>query len=113
MADGSPPRKDKAAPDDDLSRIVGDKAARKLRARQSKYKSIWFGLSVFGLIGWSVALPGIIGAWLGYLLDEYFPREQSWTLALLLAGITLGCFNAWRWLEIERRKIAAKEDDDA
>ncbi len=43
-----------------------------------------------GLIGWSVA-----GAALGLWLDEHHPSGHSWTLALLMAGLMIGCLNAW------------------
>ena len=33
----------------------------------------------------------------------------SWTLALLLAGVTLGCFNAWYWVSGERKLIDEDE----
>ena len=97
---------------DKLAETIGKQAARKRRAARNKNKNIWFGFSVFGLIGWSIALPCLLGAGIGWWLDINYPRSQSWTLMLLLAGLTLGCFNAWRWLEIERKKITKLEDDD-
>ena len=40
-----------------LSRQVGVKAARKLKARRSGTPGVWFGLGMMGLVGWSVAVP--------------------------------------------------------
>lgn len=75
-------------------------AARKLKARQS-HKSVWFGLGMFGLVGWSVAVPTLLGIALGLWIDGHFPSQYSWTLMLLLLGIGLGCFNAWYWVQQE------------
>lgn len=101
-----------AARQADLETVVEGKAARKLRARRGKLRHVWFGFSVFGLIGWSVAVPCLLGAGLGLWLDENYPREHSWTLTLLLAGLTLGCYNAWRWLQKEGSDINRSEEED-
>ena len=77
---------------------VGSKAARKLRARRNGAPGVWFGLGMMGLIGWSVAVPTLLGAALGTWLDAKHPGAHHWTLALLVAGLMLGCLNAWRWV---------------
>lgn len=95
----------------DLARQVGAKAARKLRARRHTSAGIWFGLGMMGLIGWSVAIPTLLGAALGLWLDQRYPGGRSWTLALLVAGLAIGCFNAWRW--IAREDQAMREEQEA
>ncbi|PQA89575.1 AtpZ/AtpI family protein [Hyphococcus luteus] len=78
------------------------KAARKIKARREGRHSIWFGFGMFGLIGWAVAVPTLIGVALGLWLDRVAPTSFSWTLALIVAGVCLGCWNAWRWVSQER-----------
>jgi len=95
----------------DLAGQVGAKAARKLRARRHPTAGIWFGLGMMGLIGWSVAIPTLLGAALGLWLDQRYPGGRSWTLALLVAGLAIGCFNAWRW--ITREDKAMREEQEA
>jgi predicted F0F1-ATPase subunit len=56
-----------------LSEEVGAKAARKLRARRHSAQGVWFGLGMMGLIGWSVAIPTLLGAALGLWLDRHYP----------------------------------------
>jgi ATP synthase protein I len=34
---------------------------------------VWFGLGMMGLIGWSVAVPTLLGAALGIWLDNRYP----------------------------------------
>lgn len=97
-----------------LATEVGSKAARKLRARRHPTNGVWFGLGMMGLIGWSVAVPTLLGAALGLWLDNHYPGNTSWTLALLVAGLVIGCFNAWRWVakEDEAMKEEQGESDE-
>ncbi len=90
---------------EEFSRQASWKEARKLKAKEPKPGGVWFGLGMFGLIGWSVALPALAGALLGAWIDRTWPSRYSWTLMLLLLGIILGALNAWHWVSQERKKI--------
>ncbi len=93
---------------------VGAKATRKLKARRNSTHGVWFGLGMMGLIGWSVVIPTLLGAALGIWLDKNDPGGRSWTLALLVAGLTIGCLNAWFWVSKEDKAMRDEpEDDDA
>lgn len=94
----------------DLASHVGDKAGRKLHARRNRSPGVWFGLGMMGIIGWSVVVPTLLGTALGIWLDAHHPdAAHSWTLALLVAGLVLGCANAWHWVAKEDRRI--REDE--
>lgn len=95
-----------------LADQVGAKADRKQRARQDGTQGVWFGLGMMGLIGWSVVVPTLLGAALGVWLDMRYPATRSWTLALLIAGLVLGCFNAWHWVSKEDRAMHEPEKKD-
>lgn len=95
-----------------LAGQVGAKATRKLRARRHAARGIWFGLGMMGLIGWSVAIPTLLGAGLGLWLDKHHPGGRSWTLALLVAGLTIGCLNAWHWVAKEQKAMRQEQEDD-
>ena len=82
----------------------------KLKAQRGATKSIWFGLGMSGLIGWSVTVPTLIGAALGIWVDKHHPSTYSWTLMLLLMGLIIGCFNAWHWVDSEYKEM--QEDPD-
>jgi ATP synthase protein I len=82
---------------------VGTKEARKLRARQEKDQGMWFWLGMFGLVGWAVAIPTVIGIAVGIWIDTTWPSRYSWTLMLLFIGVMLGCLNAWFWVKRESR----------
>jgi ATP synthase protein I len=105
------PKKSERPPDpeNDFTRQLKIKEARKLRAQARDKANVWFGLGMFGLIGWSVMIPTLLGVAVGIWIDRTWPSRFSWTLMLLLLGIILGSLNAWRWLSQERQKID-KED---
>ena len=94
-----------------FSREVGAKAARKLRARNST-QGVWFGLGMMGLVGWSVVVPTLLGAALGIWLDHRHPGNHSWTLTLLIAGLAIGCLNAWHWVDKEDKEMREEQDND-
>jgi ATP synthase protein I len=95
---------------DELASTVGAKEERKLKARRNPTQ-VWFGLGMMGLIGWSVAVPTLLGAALGAWLDRRHAGAHSWTLALLVAGLVIGCLTAWHWVAKEDR--AMQDHDDA
>jgi ATP synthase protein I len=91
---------------------VGAKAARKLKARRHATSGVWFGLGMMGLVGWSVVVPTLLGAALGLWLDRRYPGGRSWTLALLVAGLALGCLNAWHWVAKEDKAMREEQADN-
>lgn len=95
-----------------LADRIGAKADRKLRARRQVGSEVWLGLGMMGLIGWSVALPTLLGAALGIWLDRHYPASHPWTLALLMAGLVIGCANAWHWIAREEKAIHKNEEDE-
>lgn len=59
------------------------------------------GIGTFGMIGWSMAVPIVGGAFLGLWLDRVAPQRFSWTLALILAGVVIGGFISAAWIKKE------------
>ncbi len=98
--------------DNGFQEQVSRKEKRKLKARREGKDSVWQGFGVFGLIGWSVAVPTVIFALIGFFLDERYGGEQSYTLAMLAAGLFLGCLNAWYWVDKKMKEIHEEERND-
>ena len=94
-----------------LVETVDVKERRKLRARRDRASQVWFGLGMFGVIGWSVAVPMLLSLALGIWIDRRWPSQYSWTLMFLFLGVVLGCLNAWYWLTRERAKIEQARED--
>ncbi|MDD5456377.1 MAG: AtpZ/AtpI family protein [Candidatus Margulisbacteria bacterium] len=88
-----------------FSKEVGSKADRKLRAIRDSSHSVWFGLGMMGLVGWSVVIPTLLGTFLGIWLDKHHQGNHSWTLMLLIIGLIIGCFNAWHWIDKEDKEM--------
>jgi ATP synthase protein I len=91
---------------------VGASVARKLKARDDPAPGLWFGLGVMGAIGWSVTVPTLLGAALGLWLDHHHWSRHSWTLALLVAGLSIGCLNAGFWVARQAHAIQDSKRDD-
>lgn len=92
--------------------VIKKKEQQKLRAKKHKKNWIfWIGFSIFGLIGWSVILPTIIGLGLGIWIDQKWPSPISWTLILSIGGLMLGCLSGWMWIQKERREIERERND--
>jgi len=102
---GHPSRDETMTDEVNFLRQVAEKSARKIAARRAGSSGVWFGLGMSGLIGWSVAVPSLLGAMLGVWLDKNHHSAHSWTLTLLIVGLTIGCLNAWHWVAQEQRAM--------
>ena len=91
---------------------VEKREVRKLRARKSAQRSVWYGLGLFGIVGWSVAIPTLIGVAIGIWIDRRYPGPYSWTLILLFAGLLAGCLVAWHWVNRERKDIEKERENE-
>ncbi len=87
------------------------KQERKLHARRTKQRGTWFGLGMMGTIGWSVVVPTLLGVALGSWIDAHWSSPISWTLVLLIAGLLVGCMNAWFWIAREQRAMERERED--
>ncbi|WP_234405818.1 AtpZ/AtpI family protein [Leeuwenhoekiella sp. MAR_2009_132] len=87
-----------------FSEEIAKKEKRKLKA-QHKKNSVWSGLGMMGMVGWSVAVPAVIGAALGLWLDKNYTQSFSWTLTLLFIGVITGGIIAWYWVQKEDSEI--------
>ncbi|PWQ93842.1 AtpZ/AtpI family protein [Leucothrix arctica] len=96
--------KNKPQQQDRFLKSVDSKAEIKIRAQEEKHRSVWFGLGMFGLVGWAVVVPTLLGVLLGKWIDDHTIGHVSWTLNLLIVGLIIGCFNAWFWIQKENKK---------
>lgn len=96
----------------DFDAKIAAQAARKLKAQRAGTQSAWFGLGMFGVIGWSVTVPTLLGALLGAWWDRHHPGPHSWTLALLVAGLVIGCANAWVWVAQQNAAMHRETEDE-
>ncbi len=95
-----------------FSKQVQEKAQRKLKALHNDNKSVWFGLGMMGIVGWTITVPTLLGAVLGMWLDKEHPNTFSWTLSLLIFGLLVGCIAAWHWITKEHKEMNQKNEKD-
>lgn len=97
----------------ELSQQVHSKETRRIRGRRQKRHGMYFGLGMFGLVGWSVAIPTFLGLAAGIWIDQTWPSRFSWTLMGLLGGVILGCYNAWYWVNKESQPNDMTEEEES
>lgn len=95
----------------EFSKSIETKERRMLKEKSRTKHPILKNLGMFGLIGWTVAAPTLLGTFAGNWLDERYPSQRSWTLTLLIAGLVLGCLGAWFWLSKEKKDIQKEEEE--
>ncbi|HUH37798.1 MAG TPA: AtpZ/AtpI family protein [Spongiibacteraceae bacterium] len=88
------------------------RAERMRRARSAPGSSPLRGLGAFGMIGWSIAVPTVSGAFLGVWLNRVAPQSFSWPIALILGGIVVGGMIAWTWVTRETADRAAPGEQE-
>ena len=97
---------------DHFTAQVAKKEALRKKALRHKDETVWFGLGMFGIVGWAVAIPTLIGVALGLWIDRTWPSQYSWALMLLIAGVLIGCMNAAYWVRRVRSKIIEEDEED-
>ncbi len=104
MPEAKPSEQSAMEQQDAFRKEVAARHERKERAKAKKLRTVWFGLGTFGLVGWSVSIPTVVGIALGVWIDRTWPGRHSWTLMLLVVGAALGCWTAWQWIEKESQR---------
>lgn len=78
---------------------VRRRAARAQRRLREGEPTLARQLATVGVLGWIVVLPMLGGIALGRWLDRHvLGGGILFTAALLLAGLGVGCWSAWRWM---------------
>ena len=80
---------------------IARQAERMKSTRDNPGPSPLRGIGTFGMIGWSIAVPTVGGAFLGHWLDRVAPQGFSWTIALILGGVVIGAFISASWINKE------------
>lgn len=94
----NPAQQNRTEEPEEMERTIAAKEARRISARSEDNHTLVTGLSIFGIVGWSVVVPTLVGIALGIWIDGRWPGRFSWTLMLLFGGLICGCLNAWYWI---------------
>jgi ATP synthase protein I len=58
-------------------------------------------MGMFGLVGWTVAVPTLLGLAFGAFLDGRIDSSVSFTITFLVVGAAIGASMAWYWIRRE------------
>jgi ATP synthase protein I len=83
---------------DPLIREVHRHQARRAAFARDGEPSVGRRLAQIGVLGWIIVAPMLAGIYAGRWLDVRFDSGLFWTAPLLLVGLGLGGWFAWRWM---------------
>ena len=81
-----------------LKKAVRDERQRQDQGKAEGHRSIGQDLAMIGVLGWTVVTPTLLGIFAGRWLDHTLPFQSPifWTLSLMIGGLVLGCWLAWK-----------------
>jgi|SRR5579875_2415479 ATP synthase protein I len=88
----------------DLSRRTRLCCERRARFEREGERPIGRNLALMGSLGWLIVIPALLGIAAGAWLDRNFGTGVFWTGALLVGGLAIGCWMAWRRVAEEQEE---------
>jgi ATP synthase protein I len=85
--------------DDPLVKGVQLRQERHRRWMREGDPSVARRLAQIGVLGWIIVVPMLTGIFVGRWLDRTFNSGLFWTAPLLMLGLALGCWSAWKWMK--------------
>ncbi len=76
-------------------RVRSERRRRSLREGETSFARY---LGQVGVLGWTIVTPALLGLFAGRWLDHRLGSGIFWTAPLMLAGLALGCWSAWKWM---------------
>jgi ATP synthase protein I len=95
----APPPETRPDEQDQLVKGVRLRGERRRRWLREGDASVTRRLAQIGVLGWIIVVPLLIGIFVGRWLDQKFNSGLFWTAPLLMLGLVLGCWSAWKWME--------------
>lgn len=90
---------DKAEPEahDGMIDSVRRARERQLQQREDEPSMMRF-VGQIGVLGWIIVMPILIGLFIGRWIDAKLGTGIFWSAPLMLVGVVIGCWSAWRWM---------------
>jgi ATP synthase protein I len=86
---------------DPLVASARQKGERRRRWRREGEPSTARRLAEIGVLGWVIVTPMLIGVFIGRWLDRTFTSGIFWTAPLLIIGLAIGAWSAWKWINAQ------------
>ena len=77
---------------------IRQRIARHEHARREGELTFVRHLAQIGVLGWTIVIPALMGVFIGRWVDQRLGTGIFWTGPLLMVGLTVGCWAAWRWI---------------
>jgi ATP synthase protein I len=77
------------------------KGERRRRWQREGEPSTARRLAEIGVLGWVIVTPMLIGVFIGRWLDGAFASGIFWTAPLLIIGLVIGAWSAWKWINAQ------------
>ena len=84
--------------DSNLLSSIRRRVTRHTKAQREGQPSFGRYLAQVGVLGWTIVLPTLLGVFAGRWVDHRLGTGIFWTGPLLMAGLAIGCWSAWRWV---------------
>lgn len=98
MTGATDPQPPEGTDPDRLPAAARQAAERARHAAANPEPSLGARLGQIGVLGWTVIAPTLLGLFLGRWLDRYFASGIQFSATLLMVGVTIGFWSAWKWM---------------
>ena len=90
----------KGAPEEPDGLVLGTRLRSERQRRQAAEgePSVVRRLGQIGVLGWIIVTPMLLGVFAGRWLDLRLGSGLFWTGPLLMLGLGVGAWSAWRWV---------------
>ena len=83
---------------DGLTKAVRERRARRKLWRSEGEPSTLRFVGQIGVLGWIIVAPTLVGLFIGRWIDRAFGTGIFFSAPLLMIGVVIGCWSAWRWM---------------
>lgn len=91
---------DKKNGTDPLVKEIERERERRNRWAREGDMSVGRRLVQIGVLGWIFVIPTLAGLFLGRWLDASFGTGIFWSAPLMIVGLCIGGWAAWKWMNV-------------
>jgi ATP synthase protein I len=81
-----------------MTEAVRHRHERQRRWRTEGEPSMVRFVGQIGVLGWIIVAPTLMGIFAGRWVDRRFGTGIFWSAALLVLGVAIGFWSAWKWM---------------
>ena len=93
-----PVERDPDSPDG-MAEAARNRQERQRRWRMEGEQSMLRFVGQIGVLGWMIVGPTLLGLFIGRWLDHSFGTGIFWSAGLLVLGVAMGFWSAWKWMQ--------------